>query len=727
MILSAKKVALWLAVVVGLCYFGSMNGEFHFDDSHSVEGNVAIRSLSNIPSFWIDPKTSSFIPDNRVYRPMVYVGYALAWQLGGGETWAFHLFKIAMHVVVCLMLFLIWRRLWQEPGWFLSKPLSIHFPFTSKAFEVDGEKAALLLAFLFAVHPTGSECVDYISATTSLQCAMFFLLGFNSYLQYRDSGRRKYFVWLLVYYFLSVASKEEGITLPAMILITELMLSSANTATRARAAAPGEANSSRTQDLNKWLRHKLLPAVKFTLPVALFGVVLAAWILLMRPDEGRVSRGFISSYSYFLTQWRAYLWYMRLWFWPWDLNADYVTVTWSNSLTEAPVIQAAIGNALVLALAWFNRKKFPALLYGVLWFYVTIAPASSVVVLAEAINEHRMYLSYIGFAGGTFVILLAAAQTLMSNEGRARWLGWIYAVVFVGLVIGTQERNRVWANGENLWVDTLAKNPGSGRAMNNLALVYMARADYKKAVDLLEQCERSWTTYAHCPLNRGVSLMALKNYDEAEKALLRAIQLSPNSVYTTFHLAQLYNEKKDFEKAIQYYQKSVDLTGGRYPAADINLSIIFRSLKRFDEGRRVLARALSVEPRSDMALFHLGGLELDAGKTSDAIQAYERLVAAHPAHVQGWYNLGVARLATGDPSRALQAFRKTVELDPKSEQGWYNLAFVAEKAGRWGDVVQALERLSSINPAKAEYGERLRNARARATGAPAHSAAKGST
>ena len=684
MTLEWRKVGLGLAVVIGLCYITSIDGSFHFDDSHSVESNVAVRSLTNIPSFWTDTRTSSFIPENRVYRPLVYTFYAFCWQIGGGATWPFHLMKIFMHILVALALFMIWRRLWSQEGWFPVKSLKLKLPLVSRSISITPDTAAVVLAVLFGIHPTGSECVDYISATTSLQCAMFYLWAFYSYLVFRDTGDRKCLFTSLLLYFLSVASKEEGITLPAMVVVTELFLSPGGAAARVRSAF-----------------FKLLPYL-------LLGGLLALWVVYMRPVEGDESRGVVSPLHYFITQWRAYLWYMRLWFWPWDLNADSASIVFSQSFTDPLVIRAMIGNGIVIAFAILNRRRFPAMLFGMLWFYITISPASSVVVLAEAINEHRMYLAYIGFVGGTFTVLLWLAEQMFVAETRDRRLGWILTMICIGLVAGTQERNRVWANDENLWKDTVDKNPTSGRALNNLALVYLSRGEYAKAIEQLEACERYWSTYMYCPLNHGISLFALGKYAEAEQSLQKAYTFNPRSTHVNFHLGRYYEEvKKDYEKASSYYQTAVDVTGGRYPAADIRLASCKSQLKKFDEARAALNRALSVEPDNTMAYFELAKLELAVGNTQGSLTASESLLRIDPRNLLGWYNYGVALLQKQDYVTAKTAFQRTIELDPKSEQGWYNLAFVNDHLRDGKGALVAARQLAIINPGNRDYKNRL--------------------
>ncbi len=698
MTLNVRKAALWLGLVIGLCYLGSISGTYHFDDSHSIQGNLAVRSLANIPSFWTDPRTSSFIPENRVYRPLVYTFYAFCWLAGNGATWPFHIMKMIMHLMVCLALFLIWRRLWSEPGWFPAKFLKIKFPMVSHVFSLTPEWAAFFLAMVFAIHPACSECVDYIAATTSLQCAMFYVWAFYAYLLYRDSGEKKRLFQSLFLFFLSVASKEEGITLPAVVVLAELFLYSGS------------------------FFAKVKEAFLKMLPYGALAITFAGWIYIMHPPSGNESRGYVSSFEYFITQWREYLWYMRLWFWPWDLNADSATIIYSKSIFDPLVIQAAIGNLCLLAFSWFNRKRYPAMLFGLLWFYITISPASSVVVLAEAVNEHRMYLSYIGFVGGSLVVLLHWAEVLFAPETRTQRLGWIFTFIIVGLVTGTQDRNRVWANDESLWADTVEKNPTSGRALNNLALVYMARGEYEKAVSLLSQCETYWPTYMYCPLNKGVAYNGMaqnsqsagkiedakKEMAEAEKAFFRAYDLDPRSVHTNFHLGQYYQDiKKDCAKAVGFYRAAIDLTGRRYPDADVRIASCYESMKRNSDATAALKEALSVDPKNEGALFELAHFDFDLGKVADSLSTYEQLLSIDPSHVGGWYNYGVVQVAKGDFSAAKRAFERTVQLDPKSLQGWYNLAFASERLGDGAAALNAVKQLVLLDPQKPEFQSRL--------------------
>lgn len=645
MIDSIRKRILWFAVLVGLCYFPSLNGSFHFDDTHSIQSNLAIRSLSNIPSLWLDPKTSSFIPENRVYRPLVYTFYSICWWGGKGETWPFHFMKMTFHFLVVLAFYLIWKFFWSLPGWLPVKDLKIKIPGYSRRIPIDPASAATLIAILFAIHPACSECVDYIAATTSLQCALFYVWAFWAYLKFRESSQKKFLMYSLVLYFCSVASKEEGITLPAVILLTEIVLNSAS------------------------FQRRILAALRQSWSYFGLGLILAFWIFWMHPSEGNESRGGATSVEYFMTQWRAYLWYMRIWFWPWDLNADNAAFEFSKTLSDPRVIQSFIGNLILIAFGVLVQKKYPAFLFGLLWFYITISPASSVVVLAEAVNEHRMYLSYIGFVGGSFTLFLAGLDAFLEKEARAPVLGWAYTLICLGAFVGTQERNRVWANDENLWTDTVEKNPTSGRALNNLALVYLNRGEFTAAIDRLKKCEVYWTSYLYCPLNLGISYFeyalieksqgnstgAENDFKNAEAALNRAYSLNPHHVHTNFHLGRYYDEaKRDYALAVKFYLKSVELTGQRYALAEIRLARGYRRLNQIDAARASLDHALLLEPLNEEGLFEKGVLELQRRNFISAKEWFEKVLALNP-------NLEAARINLSFTLEELRKFDKKIE------------------------------------------------------------------
>lgn len=512
-------LALLLALLIAGAYLPNVNGSYHFDDGHTISENPAMRNWSSVWEVWTDSRHESLLPANRSYRPLLFINYFLCWQIGGGETWPFHVAKMLMHLVFCLSVFVMWRRLFALSGWL---PESM-----PRAWNADA--LAGYLAVMIAIHPASNECVNYITASSTLQCAMFYLLGFCAYLIGRERGTRGPMAWALVFYAASVLTKEEGITLPVVLLVYEWMRGSER---QWRGLAP------------------------------FFIALLALGFLQykMLPESHAASRGGATPWAYFMTQWRAYLWYMKLWFWPVDLNADNVAFGFSRSFADIQVMQALVGNLLLIALVWINRRRAPALFFGVAWFYIAIAPASSIMPLAEPVNERRMFLSYAGFGGGILALMIPAMQNFARLNGRK--LGAALALIIVALFAGAVRRSQVWVDDGRLWEDTLAKNPDSGRALNNLALFYMRTGKMEPALDLLSRCEVVWSSYAYCSINKAITLASLGRRPEAKTSFERAISLNVRLPDGHFYYANFLEKNGELAAAAREFLSTDEFAGG---------------------------------------------------------------------------------------------------------------------------------------------------------------------
>ena len=145
-----------LALIVGgglLAYHNVLGHSFHYDDDHSILENPHIRSLANVPRFFVDPGTFSGMPEARMYRPLLLVTYAFNHAIGGYQPLGWHLVNMLLHLANAALLW------WAAPVWGASR------------------RAALIAGALFAVHPLLSESVNYVCSRSSLLATFFLLLA----------------------------------------------------------------------------------------------------------------------------------------------------------------------------------------------------------------------------------------------------------------------------------------------------------------------------------------------------------------------------------------------------------------------------------------------------------------------------------------------------------------------------------------------------------------------
>src|ERR1035437_9384726 len=104
-----------------------------------------------------------------------------------------------------------------------------------------------------------------------------------------------------------------------------------------------------------------------------------------------------SMWNYLITQPYIFLVYLKTFFLPTGLTADTDIYAFSN-LKD---IRIWIGIGVILFMLFlaykFSRKKETIpISFGIIWFFIALAPSSSFVPLAEVMNNHRTFFPYIG-------------------------------------------------------------------------------------------------------------------------------------------------------------------------------------------------------------------------------------------------------------------------------------------------------------------------------------------
>src|SRR3954469_1040974 len=106
----ALAAVLCLGLLVA-AYGGFFSNAFQFDDSHVLVNNLYLRSLANVPRFFADARTSSALPANQAYRPLVSLTLAVDYRLAHGlAPAAFHADQLAELALLGVALWFFYRK-----------------------------------------------------------------------------------------------------------------------------------------------------------------------------------------------------------------------------------------------------------------------------------------------------------------------------------------------------------------------------------------------------------------------------------------------------------------------------------------------------------------------------------------------------------------------------------------------------------------------------------------
>jgi tetratricopeptide (TPR) repeat protein len=590
---------LLLFVLILAAYANHFQNGFHMDDGHTIVDNPAIRDLGNTPRFFTDARTFSVLPSNQSYRPLISTMLAIDYRLAHGfAPFWFHLSTFSIFVLLALLLALVIRHLLQAD-------------FDSRA----SLWIALAAAAWYALNPANGDTINYVIVSSEVLSTLGVIASFALYFAF--PRQRRYFLYVLPAA-LAILAKPTAAIFPVLFALFLLLFP--------------EGKGRRRNGIG--LAMELAPA---------FLICAAVLIFVQKMTPPGWVAGAPNPRGYLLAQPYVALLYFKTFFWPTGLNADYdlqpfVSMADGRFWIGIAFVVLVGGGAIATAL----RRKTRLVGFGLLWYLISLSPAS-LFPLAEVMNDHRAFLSYIGLA----IAGAGAAELLLGWLNRV--VRWPLAVV-VGLFLCanawlTFERNKVWRTEETLWRDVVQKSPRNGRGLMTYGITLVNDGKFAEAIEYLRRAQSLTPPYSVLLINLATAEGATGQTAAAEKDFREALRLAPLSPDTYIYYASWLLAQGRADEARENLQRALELRPGD-PAA-----------------RRLLAQtgARAAETHGEA-----GDAALRDGKFAEAIREYDAALQTAPDFVGALNNL--AWLLSTCPDSSLRDATRALALSKKADQ-----------------------------------------------------------
>jgi len=662
-----------LIVLAGvLVYSNSLSGPFVYDDQLSIVENRYIRQLSS-PSRLFFPERELPVAG----RPLVNVSFAINYAIGGLEVRGYHVWNIAIHIFCALLLFGVVRR-------------TLDLPRLRERFAGRSTTLAFASALIWMLHPLNTEAVDYLTQRTELMMGLFYLA--TLYAAIRGASARRPGVWQTVSVLscaLGMGCKESMATAPLMVVAYEaiFVVDSLKDAVRSR-----------------W---------RFYAGLASTWLILAA---LLRSGPRVHSAGFsagVHPWTYLLNQTVMITEYLRLALWPRSLVLNYGSPLPLSLGDVMPYALLVVVLLLITVAALFRQPKLGFL--GA-WFFVTLAPTSSIVPIATEVGaERRMYLPLAGLA-----VLAVVGASLLWNHLRNRWLeratpataraASISAVLAVALVstafaAGTVVRNREYASALSLARTVLERRPSS-IAHYMMGTSLMDVGDHDGAVMHLREAI-SGDPRAHYSL--GLELFKQGKLDEAIRELdvfAREKPLLLEVVPARTVMGRAFLAQQKWADAVAQFRLVLMMTPLNTEAEGLLAEALFRQ-QSFDEAAVHYRAYLKYRPNDPNMLGNLGISLAASGKNDEAIAAFQRAVELTPEDGGAERNLANALLDNRDFRGAALHAQRAVMLRPDDPVVHDLLGLALAPQGKLDEAEAHFKRALEINPTDREVRAHL--------------------
>jgi tetratricopeptide (TPR) repeat protein len=146
-------------------------------------------------------------------------------------------------------------------------------------------------------------------------------------------------------------------------------------------------------------------------------------------------------------------------------------------------------------------------------------------------------------------------------------------------------------------------------------------------------------------------------------ASLRPLKVD-RETYDVLQRARAAREDGHSDEAIKFYRRALSLNGGFLPPANLELSFVLSSMKRYDEAAATLTTLTNREgARYPIAYYHLGRQYEAVGQLSLAAEAYEKAAAAFgDSNPQFLLDVSRTREKEGNTAAALVAMEAYVRI-----------------------------------------------------------------
>ena len=582
-------LVLWFVLLCGLVfcvYAPALHGEFMLDDVSKVQNNPDIRDWDQLWSNLIHryPVTRTleekFQADmhNDPSRPVVSLTYALNYHWGKDHTFGYHLVNLLLHCVNILLFWLLTCYIWLH----IFKKRSVFFP--------------CVVATLFAIHPVNSAVVSYIYSRSDLLATLFFLSALLLFYTFAGNTRRiGLYVLTILCFLLSLLSKQSTATFPLVALVFDYMILSDFSLAGLR--------KRQYFHLGLWL--------------VLFGYLLARVLYFGQVGDLEAAETW-PAYNYAITQPFSIMKYLQLILVPIGLCLDH-GLDAARSLFEPRIIWSCLGIIGIIAgVRYAYRRRTPPdkmVVFYAIWFFLAIAPTSTILPTTAVLVENRIYLAGVAWAGlfglGYLVLWQAAQHTAL---WRNALIGLF--IVHLGILSGiTYVHNDAFRTREKMWLSADQLYPRRSRTQQGLGDVYLYdKQDYEKATEHYEELvEIDQHLHRPVPMNifhnlgsmyvwKGDSAKAAKDYPTAQA---------------------------DYQKGVDDYQHELAL----YPdslAAHKDLAFTFCVLNRYPDAEREYRECLRLDPQCERAYYVIGACCQNTGRIAEALEDYRHALALDP-------------------------------------------------------------------------------------------------
>ena len=359
----------------------------------------------------------------------------------------------------------------------------------------------------------------------------------------------------------------------------------------------------------------------------LYGLALAIYLILRHQAQSTqyVLGGFsgVSRLEAVISSGYLTMLHTSIWLWPFNQMAVIGGYYWG----QVPMVELAVCSLVVLAAIVFSilwRRRNPCVALGILWFLLAFAPMSNILGFRNGpYCDSYIALASVGLAIAFAAILRALWPLRMTGITRSLAVAIVTSLITsrVAAAFEAAAWSYAWNDPVLAYQRSLRTFPQAFDAMTELAKLYEARAEYRKADELAA----------------------------------KSIEIAPDRSGPYAVRAVVAEREGRIQDALKWLALYRDFARSRAWGLTFEADIYANRLGQPERAEPLYRAAIAQRPWSQDALraaYELAYMLAQQGHQAEAISLWEELLAYHPDDSVLHWDLSIAYAQQGNPERA---------------------------------------------------------------------------
>jgi tetratricopeptide (TPR) repeat protein len=244
-------------------------------------------------------------------------------------------------------------------------------------------------------------------------------------------------------------------------------------------------------------------------------------------------------------------------------------------------------------------------------------------------------------------------------------------------------------------------DPKNNEVINELATLSFNNHQFQKAIDFAEKCLNCNNTSRIL----GMSYYNLGDFGKAEKYLKVALLQNQQDADAAYTLARTYLELDNFQNAISYLQKAIELKKSNQWMYELGL--VYYNVNDYKNALKYFEMAADDGYNKTNDFYeNYGFAQLYNGDTENGIKTLQIVLEHKPNNRELLSDIAYALYDTKKYNEALQYFSKVLEINPKDAPTLYMAGMTFQKLGDKEKGQKLCDSAISLDPSLQKFRQK---------------------